>query len=139
MIFGFFFFKQKTAYEMRISDWSSDVCSSDLLNGAETLSPLALFMQADIVVKLVLFGLLAASIWTWAIIINHSRKLRKINQETEEGEKSFWAKEDIDSVNWRAAKSEGPVARVFSAGITGWRVSVAGTVRDRGGGAGRLA
>src|SRR3546814_3545821 len=29
---GFFFFKQKTAYEMRISDWSSDVCSSDLEN-----------------------------------------------------------------------------------------------------------
>src|SRR3546814_10577372 len=29
----FFFFKQKTAYEMRISDWSSDVCSSDLLDG----------------------------------------------------------------------------------------------------------
>src|SRR3546814_3279024 len=28
----FFFFNQKTAYEMRISDWSSDVCSSDLLN-----------------------------------------------------------------------------------------------------------
>src|SRR3546814_15854788 len=31
----FFFFKQKTAYEMRISDWSSDVCSSDL-NGGQT-------------------------------------------------------------------------------------------------------
>src|SRR3546814_1480428 len=31
MRFLFFFFKQKTAYEMRISDWSSDVCSSDLL------------------------------------------------------------------------------------------------------------
>src|SRR3546814_6169050 len=30
MYFVFFFFKQKTAYEMRISDWSSDVCSSDL-------------------------------------------------------------------------------------------------------------
>src|SRR3546814_4861494 len=29
-----FFFKQKTAYEMRISDWSSDVCSSDLMEGA---------------------------------------------------------------------------------------------------------
>src|SRR3546814_8944068 len=29
-VFEFFFFKQKTAYEMRISDWSSDVCSSDL-------------------------------------------------------------------------------------------------------------
>src|SRR3546814_1520001 len=32
--FLFFFFKQKTAYEMRISDWSSDVCSSDLPVGA---------------------------------------------------------------------------------------------------------
>src|SRR3546814_14690480 len=31
---GCFFFKQKTAYEMRISDWSSDVCSSDLIGGA---------------------------------------------------------------------------------------------------------
>src|SRR3546814_21139863 len=31
----FFFFKQKTAYEMRISDWSSDVCSSDLAEGDE--------------------------------------------------------------------------------------------------------
>src|SRR3546814_5599514 len=30
LVIGFFFFKQKTAYEMRISDWSSDVCSSDL-------------------------------------------------------------------------------------------------------------
>src|SRR3546814_4825361 len=30
LLFVFFFFKQKTAYEMRISDWSSDVCSSDL-------------------------------------------------------------------------------------------------------------
>src|SRR3546814_9665099 len=33
----FFFFKQKTAYEMRISDWSSDVCSSDLLSDGEGL------------------------------------------------------------------------------------------------------
>src|SRR3546814_9392190 len=33
----FFFFKQKTAYEMRISDWSSDVCSSDL--GRDPASP----------------------------------------------------------------------------------------------------
>src|SRR3546814_4770574 len=34
--FVFFFFKQKTAYEMRISDWSSDVCSSDLIGEALT-------------------------------------------------------------------------------------------------------
>src|SRR3546814_9730481 len=42
----FFFFKQKTAYEMRISDWSSDVCSSDLdpravARGTESPHPVA--------------------------------------------------------------------------------------------------
>src|SRR3546814_10884025 len=36
-----FFFKQKTAYEMRISDWSSDVCSSDLIGIPADLSSLA--------------------------------------------------------------------------------------------------
>src|SRR3546814_3724839 len=38
----FFFFKQKTAYEMRISDWSSDVCSSDLGDLAVLLSRIAI-------------------------------------------------------------------------------------------------
>src|SRR3546814_7364060 len=37
----FFFFKQKTAYEMRISDWSSDVCSSDLLKRLRSVPGLA--------------------------------------------------------------------------------------------------
>src|SRR3546814_9152506 len=46
MILFFFFFKQKTAYEMRISDWSSDVCSSDLfhhdiIGGIEPLALMA--------------------------------------------------------------------------------------------------
>src|SRR3546814_5003981 len=50
----FFFFKQKTAYEMRISDWSSDVCSSDLflcmafaqLTGRESLRDIELCLRA---------------------------------------------------------------------------------------------
>src|SRR3546814_7125277 len=41
--FCFFFFKQKTAYEMRISDWSSDVCSSDLR--AANATPMANTMR----------------------------------------------------------------------------------------------
>src|SRR3546814_10070102 len=44
----FFFFKQKTAYEMRISDWSSDVCSSDLMRyedaAADDFTPLSVSM-----------------------------------------------------------------------------------------------
>src|SRR3546814_4719123 len=39
MLFFFFFFKQKTAYEMRISDWSSDVCSSDLSTVSGNVEP----------------------------------------------------------------------------------------------------
>src|SRR3546814_18704280 len=38
IVYLFFFFKQKTAYEMRISDWSSDVCSSDLLRAVHTMN-----------------------------------------------------------------------------------------------------
>src|SRR3546814_10063751 len=41
MLFCFLFFKQKTAYEMRISDWSSDVCSSDLVGEPHILERLA--------------------------------------------------------------------------------------------------
>src|SRR3546814_8799953 len=37
-----FFFKQKTAYEMRISDWSSDVCSSDLREAVVMMRPIGL-------------------------------------------------------------------------------------------------
>src|SRR3546814_13645181 len=40
MLLLFFFFKQKTAYEMRISDWSSDVCSSDLTPATSQEAPL---------------------------------------------------------------------------------------------------
>src|SRR3546814_13335119 len=42
LCYGIFFFKQKTAYEMRISDWSSDVCSSDLVKIHSALLALAL-------------------------------------------------------------------------------------------------
>src|SRR3546814_1876646 len=42
---GLVFFKQKTAYEMRISDWSSDVCSSDLFEAAAVITTLVLLGQ----------------------------------------------------------------------------------------------
>src|SRR3546814_3708192 len=46
-IFFFFFFKQKTAYEMRISDWSSDVCSSDLLSPGAVIEIVTERQDAD--------------------------------------------------------------------------------------------
>src|SRR3546814_5656741 len=49
MLLLFFFFKQKTAYEMRISDWSSDVCSSDLFPDGHDIDAQKLF--ADLAVR----------------------------------------------------------------------------------------
>src|SRR3546814_2033235 len=46
LVFGFFYFKQQTAYEMRISDWSSDVCSSDLITDRAAL--FAPFIVAEV-------------------------------------------------------------------------------------------
>src|SRR3546814_1838987 len=45
--FLFCFFKQKTAYEMRISDWSSDVCSSDLIDDVSTANQLRIVDYID--------------------------------------------------------------------------------------------
>src|SRR3546814_15937382 len=47
MLLIVFFFKQKTAYEMRISDWSSDVCSSDLTPAPGVVSPINGQMMLD--------------------------------------------------------------------------------------------
>src|SRR3546814_12938290 len=47
MFIFFFFFKQKTAYEMRISDWSSDVCSSDLRAGGAIALKLVVLDEID--------------------------------------------------------------------------------------------
>src|SRR3546814_7530001 len=49
LLFCFFFFKQKTAYEMRISDWSSDVCSSDLraATAGDVVALLGVFGQRE--------------------------------------------------------------------------------------------
>src|SRR3546814_5330747 len=44
----FFFFKQKTAYEMRISDWSSDVCSSDLPPGPDAVSAASMLVRLSL-------------------------------------------------------------------------------------------
>ena len=106
---------------------------------AATLSPIALFLQADWVVKLVMFGLLAASIWTWAIIFMFWRKLGRTRKATETFERDFWKAEDIDAFYKTRADADLPSARVFAAGVAEWRRSTQGAVIDRGGTRERLA
>jgi biopolymer transport protein TolQ len=89
----------------------------DITTSGDAMSPLHLFLNADIVVKTVMFGLLGASIWTWAIIFTHSFRLRRINRQTERYERDFWAADDIDAFHDKRGAERLPIAAVLAAGI----------------------
>lgn len=106
---------------------------------AGSLSPLALFLQADIVVKAVMIGLLLASIWVWTIIVVHGRKLARVRKEAEAFERDFWKASDIDRFHEANSRAETPSARVLAAGLAEWRRSTARPVVDRQGVRDRIA
>jgi biopolymer transport protein TolQ len=107
---------------------------------ASALSPIALFLQADIVVKSVMIGLLLASVWTWAIILAGSMSLSGALKKSKEFESDFWKSEDIDKFYEGAGRQDVPSAKVFSAGVGEWRRSVrTGRPVDREGTRARLA
>ncbi len=106
---------------------------------ADLMSPLNLFLQADAVVKLVMLGLLLASVWTWAIIFTHSLRLRRINRQTDRFERDFWAANDIDSFHARRSEEKLPIAAVMSAAMDEWRRSTKTATVDRSGTRERLA
>jgi biopolymer transport protein TolQ len=107
---------------------------------ADAMSPLALFLQADFVVKAVMIGLLLASILTWAIIFAHASRIRKIARENDRFEREFWKADDIDRFHETHYRDETPSAKVFVAGMAEWRRSTAGDGKvDAAGTRGRLA
>jgi biopolymer transport protein TolQ len=110
-----------------------------LSGGAEMMSPVALFMQADIVVKTVMIGLILASIWTWAIIIGHWLRIKKVGRENDRFERDFWKAQDIDRFNEAHGREDWPSAKIFAAGIAEWRRSTATRILDRDGTRARLA
>ena len=103
------------------------------------MSPVALFMQADIVVKSVMIGLILASIWTWAIIISHAWRIRRVNREDARFESDFWRASDMDDFYNSRGKENIPSAKVFAAGISEWRRSTGGKSVDKEGARSRLA
>ena len=106
---------------------------------AATMSPIALFLQADLVVKGVMLGLLLASIWTWAIILTFWRRIGRTRRKIEKFERDFWKAEDVDAFHRIQGDSDLPIARVFSAGVKEWRRSTASGSIDREGTRERLA
>lgn len=104
-----------------------------------SMSPVALFLQADIVVKCVIVLLVVASIWTWTIILAHAVRIHRANRRNAEFEGEFWRAEDIDAFYEKRGRDDLPSAKVFSAGIAEWRRSTAGPKVDRDGARSRLA
>ncbi len=99
-----------------------------------SLSPIALFLQADIVVKAVMVGLLLASVAVWVVIITSGLQLRRARRETERFERDFWKASDVEGFAKDAGGRDVAAARVLQAGLAEWKRSTArGAVVDRAG------
>jgi len=93
--------------------------------GPITLSPVALFLEADIVVKAVMIGLLLASVWTWAIMVSFASRIGSARKRCDEFERAFWQAQDMDAFVKERGKEDLPSAQILAAGIAEWRRSTA--------------
>ncbi len=106
---------------------------------AADLSMWALFLQADIVVKAVMIGMVLASIWCWAIIFDKVIRLRKLSAMAEQFEEKFWSGGSLEDLYDRMGnRPKDPMGAVFVAAMREWRRS-AGKVGAEGGARASLA
>ncbi len=90
-------------------------------NGAYDLSILSLFFRADPIVKLVIFGLFLASVWSWAIIINKIKAIRKINIVTKKFEELFWSTNSLEDLYSKTeSKSDHAMISIFNKAMIEW-------------------
>ena len=84
------------------------------LGSSVDFSLMSLFLRADVVVKSVIIILIAASIYSWAIIIEKFKMFKKINQSTVEFEEKFWKSKSAESFyNNLPANKDDPMSNVF--------------------------
>ena len=98
----------------------------EVLHGSANLSLWGLFLQADIVVKLVMLILLLASVWCWTIIIEKLFLSRKELKLADSFENEFWSGTSLDDIyddisKDNSLKYEGAISRVFSSAMQEWR------------------
>ena len=85
---------------------------------ASNFSFFSLFLKADFVVKFVIIILIAASIYSWAIIIEKYKLFKKINGSSSIFEEQFWSSKSADSLYKKLeGYNEDPMANVFKAGM----------------------
>lgn len=86
------------------------------------LSIWGLFWQADLVVKAVLLLLLSASVWTWAIIFDKVRRLRRLRGHAERFEENFWSGGSLEQLYDRIGDAPAdPLSQVFVSAMREWR------------------
>jgi biopolymer transport protein TolQ len=103
------------------------------------LNPVKLFLDADIVVQLVMLGLLLASVWVWTIIISFSLRVGALRRADAAYEQGFWQAKDIEAYQAQQGTAVAPAARVAAAALGEWSRSLAGKALDREGTRQRLA
>jgi biopolymer transport protein TolQ len=89
------------------------------------MSPVSLFMKADIVVKGVMAVLLLASFWSWAIILGKWMRVGGVRRQAEKFEQAFWSGRSLDDLyaQMQARNEHHPMAHVFVAGMREWKRS----------------
>ena len=88
------------------------------LGGETDFSIIKLFIRADFVVKSVIVVLIAASIFSWALIVDKYKLFKKINLSSDEFEQKFWKSKSAESFyNNIPANSNDPLAKIFKAGM----------------------
>jgi biopolymer transport protein TolQ len=98
------------------------VNATQLASPGSSLSLWGLFLQSDIVVKLVILCLLLASIWVWAIIFEKVTGLRRANRDANGFEDRFWSGGSLDELyDHEGQKPDHPMAAVFGAAMGEWR------------------
>jgi len=96
------------------------------------LSMWALFMRADMIVKLVMGILAMASFWSWAIIFDKVFRLRRLFGQAEQFEEAFWSGGSLDELYDRiGARPLDPMSALFAAAMREWRRSAAKGLADR--------
>lgn len=103
------------------------------------LDPIQLFLDADIVVQLVMAGLLLASIWVWMIIVSFSLRMARTRKRTIKYENEFWQADNFDDFMSERGNKDIPAARVAKAAVSEYRRSTKGAVRDQEALRGRIA
>lgn len=102
--------------------------------GAADLTPWGLFLQADIVVKIVMLILLLASIWSWAIILEKIRRVRRLNRLADRFEDDFWSGGSLDELFDQVGSSPSdPMSATFVSAMREWRRSSGISQGARGG------